>query len=138
MATYQKFQQFTEDLGEGAHTFSSDTHKVAMTLTAPSVSADAVLTDLPSAIATTNLDNVTLTLTSSGQTAGEFAVLWQDLVMTATGTVPDFRYVSVYNDTQTSPVKPLICFYDYGSTLSMATGETLTVDWTTESFTVGA
>jgi hypothetical protein len=53
-----------------------------------------------------------------------------DLVLTASGgAVAAFRYVVVYNDTPTSPADPLISWYDYGSDLTLAENETLTVDF---------
>ena len=52
-----------------------------------------------------------------------------DIVLTATGAVGPFRYVVIYNDTPTSPADPLIGWYDYGSSISLASGETFTVDF---------
>ena len=34
------------------------------------------------------------------------------------------------------PADPLLCWYDYGSDLTLASGETLTIDFTTSTFTV--
>ena len=49
---------------------------------------------------------------------------------TATGgSIADFRYAVLYNDTPTSPADPLIGFFDYGSTVSLPTGETFTIDF---------
>lgn len=42
----------------------------------------------------------------------------------AGGTIGPFRYVTIYNDTQTSPAKPLIGWWDYGSALTLQIGET--------------
>ena len=52
-----------------------------------------------------------------------------DMVLTASGgSIGPFRYVVLYNDTQTSPAKPLICYWDYGSSISVATSQTFTLD----------
>jgi hypothetical protein len=59
-----------------------------------------------------------------------------DLTLTATGAVGPFRYIYVYNDTPTSPADPLIAYYDYGSSVTLNTGETLTLDFGTELFTL--
>jgi hypothetical protein len=48
-------------------------------------------------------------------------------VFTASGAVGPFRYAALYNDTQASPVKPLIAWWDYGSSISLANGDTFTV-----------
>jgi hypothetical protein len=48
-------------------------------------------------------------------------------VLTATGTVPTFRYVVLFNDTATS--NELIGYYDYGATVDLLNGETFTITW---------
>ena len=37
--------------------------------------------------------------------------------------------IVLYNDTPTSPADPLIGFWDYGSSVSLANGDTFTVDF---------
>tara|TARA_R110000737_G_scaffold113403_1_gene146559 strand:+ start:52 stop:468 length:417 start_codon:yes stop_codon:yes gene_type:complete len=137
MATYQKFEQFVEDLAHKVHDMSGDAFTVALTTAANApVVTNSILGNLTE-IAYTNLSTrVLATPTTSAQTSGTFTQLWPDLVLTASGAVATFRYVVIYNDTPTSPADPLICFYDYGSDLTLASGETLTVDFTTSSFTI--
>ena len=137
MATYQKFEQFVEDLAHKVHDLSGDASTVALTAAANApVVTDSVLADLTE-ISYTNLSTRVLgTPTTSAQASGTFTQLWPDLVLTASGAVATFRYVVIYNDTPTSPADPLICFYDYGSDLTLASGETLTIDFTTSSFTI--
>lgn len=137
MATYNKFNQFVEDLAHKVHNMSSDTFTVALTAAANApVATNSVLADLTQ-IAYTNLSSRVLGApTTSAQSSGTFTQLWPDLVLTASGAVAAFRYVVIYNDTPTSPLDPLICWYDYGSDLTLASGETLTIDFTTSSFTI--
>ena len=45
------------------------------------------------------------------------------------GAVGPFRYAVLYNDTPSSPLKPVIAFADYGSAITINAGETFTVDF---------
>ncbi len=81
-------------------------------------------------VATTNLSGGTpfnLTTTSFTQTSGTAKLIIADLTLTATGAVGPFRYVVIYDDTATN--KELIGFYDYGSSVTMASGDTFTIDF---------
>jgi len=136
MATYNKFQQTVEDWMEGVYTASTDQFTVALCTNANApVATNSVLADLTE-ISYTNLSSQDITTSSSGQTSGTFTQLFTDLVLTASGAVATFRHVVVYNNTPTSPANPLLCWFDYGSDLTLASGETLTLDWSTSSFTV--
>ncbi len=137
MATYNKFNQFVEDLSHKVHDMSSDAFTIALTAAASApVATNSVLANLTE-ISYTNLSSRVLGApTTSAQTSGTFTQLWPDLVLTASGAVATFRYVVIYNDTPTSPADPLIAWYDFGSDLTLASGETLTIDFTTISFTI--
>ena len=141
MATYTKFNQFLEDLAHKVHKLDTDTLTVALCATANApVAANAVLADLTQ-IAYTNLSTRVITTTSSAQTAGQYKLTLTDLVLTASGgPVAAFQYIVIYNDTPTSPADPLIAFYDYGSSLVLADGESLTLDFDGVNgfFTLGA
>lgn len=99
------------------------------------MATNSVLADITE-IAYTNLSSRVLTTSSSGQTTGTFTQLFADLVLTASGAVATFRHVGIYDETPTSPADPLLSHYDFGSDLTLASGETLTLDFTTSSFTV--
>lgn len=131
MAAFNKFQDFAEQIGNGVHNFSSHALKAALTNTAP------VNTN-------TTLSNITQVGNTGGYSAGGYAlagVTWTeaggvgkltitDKVITASGgSVGPFRYVVLYNDTPASPADPLIGWYDYGSSISLADGETFTLDF---------
>lgn len=138
MATFQKFNQFVEDLAKGVHNLSTGQLKVALTNTAP-VAANSVYADLTSPLATTNLSGATpfnVTTTSAEQTSGTLSLVLVDLTLTATGAVGPFRYVVLYNDTPTSPADPLIGFYDYGSSITLANTETFLIDFASTTLTI--
>lgn len=135
MATYNKFNQTVEDMANGVYNCATDQFTVALTVAAP-VATNTVIANLTE-IAYTNLSARNLTTSSSGQTSGTFTQLFADLVLTASGgSVAAFRYITIYNNTPTSPADPLLCFYDFGSSLALADGETLTIDFTTSTFTL--
>ena len=135
MANYNKFQCFVEDLAEGKHNLASDTLKVALSSSsnAPSASLDVKLADITT-IASPAVDSVTLTVSSSSQTAGTYKLVLNDLTMTATGDVGPFQYVIIYNDDATND--ELIAWYDYGSEVTLASGDTFKLDFGTELFSL--
>ena len=127
MATFNKFNSFVEDLAEGVHNLATGQLVVALTNAAP-IATNTVLANITQ-ITYTNLSTRNITTTSSAQTSGTYKLVLTDLVLTATGAVGPFRYVVIYNDTPTSPADPLIGWYDYASSISLATGETFTIDF---------
>lgn len=127
MATFNKFNAFVEHIAEGVHNLGSGQLVVALTNSAPSA-ANTVLADITE-ISYTNLSSRNITTSTSSQTSGTYKLVLTDLVLTATGAVGPFRYIVIYNDTPTSPADPLIGYYDYASSISLATGETFTIDF---------
>jgi len=125
MASANKFNDFSEQLARGVHNFGSHTFKVALTNTAPSA-------------ANTILANITQIAAGNGYTAGGAAIPnvgvaeasgtttidGDKVTWTATGgSMAAFRYVVMYNDTATSPADALVAWWDYGSSLTLAVGE---------------
>lgn len=126
MAVYQKFNSFVEALAEKKHDLQGNTLKVALTAVAP-VAGNAVLSDLTE-IAYTNLSDRTLTVDSSGQTAGTYKLVINDLTLSASGgAVATFRYIAIYNDSAAN--KELIGFFDYGQDVTLADGDQFVLDF---------
>jgi len=134
MATFTKVNDFVEALAEKAHNLGADTLTVALSNTAPAsetsdptADGNGVLANVTQ-IAYTNLSARAVTTTSSVQASGTYKLTLTDLILTASGgAVADFRYVYIYNDTATND--ELIGVYDYGSTVSLADGDTFTIDF---------
>jgi len=133
MASYNKFHQHVENLAHGVHNLSTGQMKVALTAAANApVASNTVLANLTEIGNYANLSGGTplnIATSSSGQTTGTYKLILTDLTLTATGTVGPFRYVVIYNDTPTSPADPLIGWYDYGSEVTMNSGETFLIDF---------
>jgi hypothetical protein len=130
MATFTKLDCFTENLAEKIHDLSANTLKFALTNTAPTAN-NSILSNITQITAENGYTagGKQATLTSSVQTAGVYKLIVGDVVFTANGgNVGPLRYVVFYDDTPTTPVDPLIAWFDYGSSITLLTGETLTVD----------
>lgn len=137
MAAFNKFNQFVGDLANGKYNLASDALKVMLTNTAP-VATNAVYAD----VSGTELANgngyttggAAVTTTSDTDTSGTVKVILQPVTFTsATGTMGPFRYAILYDTTPTTPLKPLIAWFDYGSSISLngASGESFQVAFDT-------
>ena len=134
MASFNKINDFVENAVEGMN-LGSDTLIVALSNTAPAsetsnptADGNGVLANVTQ-ISYTNLSSRTLANVTSAQTSGTYKLSADDLTLTASGgSVAAFRYIYIYNDTVTSPVDPLIGYYDYGSSLTLNDGDTFTID----------
>lgn len=135
MATFNKINDFVENAVEAAN-LGSDQFVIALSNTAPgSESSDptadgnGILANVTQ-VSYTNLSSRNITTTSSSQTSGVYKLVLSDITLTASGgTVGPFQYIYIYDDTVTSPADPLVCYYDYGSALTLNDGDTLTVDF---------
>lgn len=131
MASYNKFQDYVEQLNKGVHNWSAHTFKAMLTNTAPNAT-DTGAGDITEITAENGyssggmtLDTVTLT-----ESSGTAKVTIADEVLTASGgTIGPFRYVVIYNDSAASPADALVCYFDYGSSLTLQNGETFTIDF---------
>ncbi len=137
-ATFNKFEAFTEHLAEKVHNLDTDTLKCYLSNATPSASADAVFADLAEIAAGNGYTaGGADTQNATSRTAGTTSITGVDIVWTASGgAIAQFRYVVLYNDTPTSPADPLIGWWDYGSAVDLATGESFTVDFGTSMFTI--
>lgn len=135
MATFNKVNDFIKN---AVHNMDLETDQIVVALsnTAPSSEAsnptldnNGVLANVTQ-VAYTNLSSRNVTTTSSTQTGGTYKLVLADITLTSTGgSTGPFRYVYLYNDTVTSPADPLIGYYDYGSSLTLNAGDSLTVDF---------
>jgi hypothetical protein len=127
MASFNKFQQFVEDLGLGVHNLNTGTLNVYLSNAAPSASADAVKTDLAEISTGNGYTGPVDTQNTFAETGGTATLTGTKVVVTASGAVGPFQYVAIYNDTPTSPADPLIGWWDYGSALTLQNGETFSI-----------
>lgn len=132
MATFNKFEDYTRAALTAVHNFTAAGHQMDVYLTnaTPSTSLDTVKADLAE-IATgngyTGPEDMANDMT---ETTGTATVTGTDVTITASGgAIAQFRYVVWMNDTPTSPADPLIGWWDNGSAVDLADGESFTVDF---------
>jgi len=131
MTSFNKLDAFVEHLAEGVMNLESDTLKLVLTDTAPQAT-DSVLADLTEISAGNGYTagGIAATVSASGQTGGTYKLVLDDLLITASGgSIGPFRYVVLIDDTPTSPADPLIGWWDYGSSITLADGESITIDF---------
>jgi hypothetical protein len=114
MAAFNKFNSFVEALAEKVHNLGSDSLMIDITQIA---NGNGYTTG-----------GAAVTVTGSSQTGGSYTLTQSaDVVWTASGAMGPFRYAVLYNTTATND--ELIGWWDYGTTVSLAPGETFTVDF---------
>jgi hypothetical protein len=129
MAVFNKFNQFVQNMANGAYDLATDTIKCMLTNTAP-VATNAVYADITEISAGNGYTTggTACTGQSSTQSGGVEVFVATGPVFTASGgSIGPFRYVVLYDATPTSPSKPLIGWYDYGSAVTLLAGQTFTV-----------
>lgn len=130
MATYNKFQDFSEQLVRGVHDWDAHVFKIALTNTPPVATQTTWnLTDHPAPAAANGYTaGGTATTIAISETTGTTTVTGTQVVFTATaGGIGPFRYAILYNDTATSPADAAIAYWDYASSVTLADTETFTV-----------
>lgn len=143
MAAYTKYNQFAEDLHQKVHDLfgtagsGADTLKVMLSNAAPNVATHVVRADAAEISAGNGYSSGGASVANVGtRSGGTVTVVATDVVFTASGgSIGPFRYAIVYNDTPTSPADPLVSYFDYGSSITLADGESFTVDFGASLFT---
>lgn len=131
MASFTKYQTFADEISKGGHNLQTAVFKCALTNTAPTVASDTVwnttVAPAPAAANGYTAGGNTLTTSSATTTSGTFKLILADTVFTASGgNLGPVRYAIVYNSSASNKV---VGYYDYGSSITLADTETLTVDF---------
>lgn len=136
MPAFIPVPDFLEALAEKVHDLANDSLVVALSNTAPdsespdpTTSGNGVLANVTE-ISYTNLSSRAITITSSDEASGTYKLVLSPLELSASGgSVAEFRYIYIYNDTPTSPADPIIGYIDYGSGKTLADGEAITLNF---------
>lgn len=141
MVAYVKYEPFVENLMNKIFDLfgTTDTLRIVIHTDAPVVATDDQLADLTQIAGnngyTTNGEDIQNDSTRTGGTVTLTAV---DVTWTASGgnlgSSTTGRYFSIFDDTAAGD--ELICSFDYGSTFTVATGETMTADFGASLLTI--
>jgi hypothetical protein len=138
--TWVKFECFIDQLGKATHDLNGDTLMVALSNSAPNAATHltvgggggtqlAVITE-EHGYAATDIQN------TYSQTSGVGTMVATDVVFTATGgTFGPWRYVVVYNSSKSDK---LIGYGDYGTSVTTASGDVVTIDFPASWITINS
>jgi hypothetical protein len=137
MAVFNKFGDFSEQVLKKQYNFTpstGDVFKLALTNTAPvSTQTNWNTTDHPPPAAANGYTAGGNTITISSVTespTGTTTVSANQTVFTATaGGIGPFRYAVFYNNSSTAPTTAAIGWWDYGSSITLNSTETFTVQF---------
>jgi hypothetical protein len=131
MASFNKFNCFTQDVANALHDMKTGTvqvYKIYLTNTPP-VATNTVY-NTPADLATANgytAGGTSIGTTTGAQTSGvfKFTAGTQPSWTAAGGSIGPFEFAVLYNST--SPTKPLIGWWDYGTAITLTNGNSFTV-----------
>ena len=131
MVAANKFEDFVNRLGIGkVHDLNADQLEVYLSNATPSASLDTIKTDLAEIATGNGYTGPQDTTNTASETGGVLTVTGVDVVITASGgTIGPFQFVVLFNTTPTSPLDPLIQWWDHGSAITLADGEKFTIDF---------
>jgi hypothetical protein len=127
MPAISKVESLTAAMANGVHDLANNVITCAFcnASNAP-VATDTQLSDLTT-IDHANMSSRVITTTSSTQISGVYRLILADLTITASGAVPTFRYIALYDETAVND--ELLGWYDYGSDVTMANLQTFKCDF---------
>lgn len=133
--TLTKFNVLFLDMAQAVHDLTATTgDQVSLYMSNTAPVATNTLKGTPAEIAdgggyTAGMAALDLSNWTSSESSGTYSFDADDpgTVITASAAVADFRYVLLYNKDTVAKADPLMGWWDYGSTVSMTTGETFSM-----------
>ena len=143
MASYVKYESGIENIANKIiDAFgNNDTWLAVIHTDAPVVATDTALSNLTQISGTNGYttDGTTISYNST-RSGGTITATGSDVTWTASGGnlggSTTCRYVSIYDTTPTSPADPLVCYYDYSTTFTVADTETFMLDFGASFYTM--
>ena len=138
MASAVKFLDFVEQLGLKQHNLNTDTLKIALSNTSPTNTNTTFApggAHPPPAAANGYTTGGHDILNTWSETSGTATLSGTDVTITATaGGIGPFRYIILYNDDNATDM--LLQYYDHGSSITLADGESYVFDILTNILTL--
>jgi hypothetical protein len=127
MATYNKFNDFTEQQIIGTHDWDANTFKIMLVNSPAPVATNTIKANLTEISAGNGYTaGGTATTITVSETSGTTTVQGTQVVFTASGgSIGPFQYAVLYNDTAAS--KNLVAWWDNTSAVTLNAGDTFTV-----------
>ena len=137
MASFVKNHVYIFDLMNGEHDVGIDTLTYYLTSNAEApVQGDELLASLVEVTYTNLSTRVAGAPTTNSHAAGAYTLLLPDLILTSSGgTTGPLQWVGCYNASALLLTNPLMFYWDYGSEITLQDTETLTIDYTTSTYT---
>lgn len=130
MAAAVMFESFSEQQMIAPVDFNADTLKWALTNTDPNVATADFFNDITEISAGNGYTagGVTASGVSISRTGDTTKITADDAVVTATGAIGPFQWVVLYKSTGTASTSTLIAKWALASAVTMANGDTFTID----------
>ena len=131
-STFQVVHEWPNYVATKEVTVAGDTFKVVLTNSTPTAAGTTVLADITPITEQNGYTAWAPTMTWAETGAG--TGIWRlsigaDKTWTASGgNFGPFRYAVLYDDTTTTPDDAVVGYWDYGSAITVSTGETFTID----------
>jgi hypothetical protein len=134
-----KFNIYVQNLGQGVHNLNTDNLFILLTNTAPNA-GDTVVDTTTTTCTVKSVSNageiaagngytkggVQLSSNAYTEVAGLASLVANQGVITATGAIGPFRYAVLYdNSVGTTATRPVMLWWDNGSSVSLASGQNL-------------
>ena len=132
-STWNKFQDFSEQLVRGEHDFDADVFKVVLTNSLPLATYTQLsqISQLSTGGGYTS-GGETITTIGVSESGGTTTVTGTQLQWTGSGAgFGPFQYAVLYNETTANDL--LIAWFDYGSAISVNASETFTLKFNNAS-----
>lgn len=138
MASYNKFEDFVEQLGKGVHQLHAAGHTLEVYLSneQPLV-GDTIKTDIAEISEENGYAGAADIQNDYTESSGTGTMTGVDKVWTASGgSFGPLRFAVLFNETAASPADALIAWWDYGSSVTVLDTETFTVDFGASILTI--